>query len=106
VGTLSDICLVLCFALDTQQIQPKPSPACLIGDENASAVKDSPLSILVVEDNLMVQRITRKMIESLGHHVSVAENGAQAIQQVIHNGALSFDMIFMVMPTNLVLLIY
>lgn len=50
------------------------------------------LRILLAEDNLVNQRVAAKMLERMGHTVSIVENGAEAL------GALekqSFDLILM-----------
>ncbi|MBX7160041.1 MAG: response regulator [Acidimicrobiia bacterium] len=41
-----------------------------------------PMSVLVVEDNQVNQRVARRMLERWGHQVSVVENGAQAVAAV------------------------
>ncbi|CAM4421639.1 MAG: Aerobic respiration control sensor protein ArcB [Legionellaceae bacterium] len=50
-----------------------------------------PKRILLVEDNLLNQKIAKIMLESLGCIVSVAENAETALA----NDLLSFDLIFM-----------
>jgi CheY-like chemotaxis protein len=38
-----------------------------------------PLQILLVDDNLINQKVAKRMLESYGNHVSVAGNGLQAL---------------------------
>jgi CheY-like chemotaxis protein len=39
-----------------------------------------PLRVLVAEDNPVNQRVTRHLLEKLGHEIHLAANGAEAIQ--------------------------
>ncbi|WP_109107156.1 hybrid sensor histidine kinase/response regulator [Azospirillum sp. TSO35-2] len=48
--------------------------------------------ILVVEDNPITQILTRTILEQAGHHVAVADNGADAVEAVKH---IRFDLILM-----------
>jgi PAS domain S-box-containing protein len=41
---------------------------------------DSRLSILLVEDNETNQKIARRLLDSLGYHVTIAGNGKQALE--------------------------
>jgi CheY-like chemotaxis protein/HPt (histidine-containing phosphotransfer) domain-containing protein len=49
-------------------------------------------SVLVVEDNEINQRVVRAMLEDLGLTVTVASNGAEAVER---SGAAPFDLVFM-----------
>jgi two-component system, sensor histidine kinase and response regulator len=50
------------------------------------------LSILVVEDNLVNQRLATRLLEKRGHHVAVAGNGRQALEALEKE---RFDLILM-----------
>jgi CheY-like chemotaxis protein/HPt (histidine-containing phosphotransfer) domain-containing protein len=50
------------------------------------------LNILLAEDNLVNQKITTRMLEKLGHAVTVANNGREALDAI---GAQAFDLILM-----------
>jgi len=56
-------------------------------------------SVLVVEDNLAYQNLTRKILERNGYAVQVANNGAEALQLLeggkYFQGAIPFDVIVM-----------
>jgi len=53
---------------------------------------DDVLSILVVEDNLVNQRLAVRMLERRGHRVSVAANGVEALEALSRS---AFDIVFM-----------
>lgn len=55
-------------ALESHQMQP--------GD----SVKDTILSILLAEDNLVNQKLAVKLLEVAGHNIEVADNGEIALE--------------------------
>ncbi|MEO0055443.1 MAG: hypothetical protein RLZZ50_1390 [Verrucomicrobiota bacterium] len=57
-----------------------------------SRAKASSLSILVVEDNLVNQKVTLRMLERLGCKAAVANNGLEGVRAV---HAHPYDLIFM-----------
>ncbi|GAA0137386.1 hypothetical protein YSY43_42270 [Paenibacillus sp. YSY-4.3] len=50
------------------------------------------LRILVAEDNEINQIVLKKMLERLGHHITIVSNGIEVIQKVAYE---PFDLIFM-----------
>jgi CheY-like chemotaxis protein len=48
--------------------------------------------ILVVEDNIVNQKVARRMLEKLGCRVDVADNGREAIDAILQ---LTYDLVFM-----------
>jgi CheY-like chemotaxis protein len=62
-----------------------------MGAEGALAER-LPLRILIAEDNLINQKVTRLMLESLGYRADVVENGLEAVNAVIDGG---HDMVLM-----------
>ncbi len=68
------------------------------GSVPGTAVKGSG-SILLVDDEKMILEVGQAMLERLGYHVVVADNGASAIEKY-HNGKQAFDLIIldMIMP--------
>eukprot|EP01087_Luapelamoeba_hula_P018695 TRINITY_DN606_c2_g1_i2.p1 TRINITY_DN606_c2_g1~~TRINITY_DN606_c2_g1_i2.p1 ORF type:complete len:934 (+),score=161.77 TRINITY_DN606_c2_g1_i2:439-3240(+) len=62
-----------------EQQQSHPPPLTDGNEGNGSLVG---CDVLLVEDNRVNQRITRKLLESLGCLVTIAENGEQAVEAV------------------------
>ena len=60
----------------------------------AAVICASPrsLSILVAEDNLVNQRVAMNMLAKMGHRISLATNGLEALEQWRHS---DFDLILM-----------
>ena len=54
--------------------------------------KVSHVRVLVVEDNIVNQKVAMKMLEKLGSHADVAANGLEAVKMV---GQFSYDLVFM-----------
>ncbi|MCP3924343.1 MAG: response regulator [Desulfobacterales bacterium] len=62
-------------------------------DEKITELKDIPkLTILIAEDNKMDQKVAKKLLEKMGHSVSVVNNGQEAVKSFQEE---SFDLIFM-----------
>ena len=51
-----------------------------------------PLNVLVAEDNVINQQVARGFLERLGHGVTIAANGLDAVNEVKSN---SYDIVFM-----------
>ena len=43
---------------------------------------DRPLSVLVVDDTPANQKVVKTVLTKRGHHVELADNGRQAIEQI------------------------
>ncbi len=56
------------------------------------AAKSRPARLLLAEDNRVNQLVALAQLESLGHHVTVVNNGADAIEAVRKD---EFDMVLM-----------
>ncbi|MBO6559311.1 MAG: response regulator [Nisaea sp.] len=55
----------------------------------------SGISVLVVEDNAVNQKVAREMLERIGIHVTVAANGREAVEKVLSQPASAFSAILM-----------
>ncbi|GIP60371.1 PAS domain S-box protein [Paenibacillus woosongensis] len=60
-----------------------------VGPDGTHAQK---LKILVAEDNEINQIVLKKMLERLGHHITIVSNGIEVIQKIAYE---PFDLIFM-----------
>ena len=60
--------------------------------DDSVAVPDNALSILVTDDNAMPRKVLVTLIEKLGHHVTQAESGEQALQALMQR---RFDAVFL-----------
>ena len=79
VGTTASVTVPVCAApvpVAAATTAAVPEPHRDLGGPPPSA------SVLVVEDNLVNQRVARRMLEKLGHQVHVVEDGAQAVAAV------------------------
>ena len=50
------------------------------------------LNILLTEDNIVNQRVAMRILQKAGHHVTLAENGLEALAQL---GSREFDLVLM-----------
>ncbi len=76
--------------------------SALVGDyvESPPDASEVKLNILVAEDNLVNQRLIKKLLEKRGHDVIVADNGIDAIQilenyQYFEPNSAAIDLVFM-----------
>ncbi len=84
-GTTFDFNLVLPPLADTAEVEPK-QPAARTGAQKFD------VNILLVEDNLVNQKVAVAMLQKLGCRVTVAGNGHEALKMI---PGQSFDLIFM-----------
>jgi CheY-like chemotaxis protein len=79
-------------------IDRKPSDVVLFSGITETERNGRNLNVLIAEDNLVNQKLLKRMLERMGHRAEVAANGMEAIQQIeSHNhdeGAL-FDVVLM-----------
>ena len=78
------------FTLRLAVVEETGGAARAAGPARGSSAR--AMRVLVAEDNLVNQRVARGMLEALGHEVSVASNGAEAVKVA---GAESFDLVLM-----------
>lgn len=72
-----------------QSVSPLDGPS---SDVDEIAAFDSPLRVLLVEDNLTNQRVVQLILETLGAEIAVANNGQEALDLYHADG---FDVILM-----------
>jgi signal transduction histidine kinase/ActR/RegA family two-component response regulator len=60
--------------------------------EHRPSREERPLNILIAEDNLVNQKVLEKMLVKMGHSVTIAANGLQAVEAVRQT---AFDLILM-----------
>jgi two-component system sensor histidine kinase EvgS len=73
-------------------MQPTKQLATSVGQSSELAIPEgiltrkqsNVLSVLVAEDNSVSQMVIEKMLTQLGHHVTVVENGALALELYRH----------------------
>ncbi len=84
-------CLKEVYNLETD----KAETATRFGIEEPAAVNETisrPLNILLAEDNLMNQKVASRMIEKMGHSITIVQNGKEAVKAFRQN---NFDLILM-----------
>ena len=64
---------------------------------NGHLLEEHPLRILLVEDNLVNQKVAKVMLSRLGHEVEVANNGEEGLEIVKQRAGSdrAFDVVFM-----------
>lgn len=72
------------------------SPAAS-GSGGIARPRRRPLNVLVAEDNPINQRVLLHVLHKLGHHVTVVENGTQAVD-AFHRGGLDIILMDCHMP--------
>lgn len=60
--------------------------------KNAEIETDRQLKILLVEDNIMNQKVAAKILEKMGHTTTIANNGLEAVESYTES---QFDLILM-----------
>jgi len=86
----SELLAALCALLQSTDAHRRILPYRPRGGEPAQ--RSSQLEVLLAEDNPINQKVAAKMLEKLGHRVTIAGNGRQAIAQLDQN---AFDLVFM-----------
>ena len=71
---------------------PAPESLDVTPESAPAASPHRPMSILVAEDNEINQKVAQAMLERLGHRVTLAANGKEAVSKWSAGG---FDVVFM-----------
>jgi signal transduction histidine kinase/ligand-binding sensor domain-containing protein/CheY-like chemotaxis protein len=79
------------FKLVKNSAPSELSPSGSLGDTPGAALLP-PLNILVAEDNVINQMLAVRLLEGMGHQVTVVGNGQEAIDKV---SAMTFDVVLM-----------
>jgi two-component system sensor histidine kinase/response regulator len=77
-------------ALDATGIQPTNGRSKSVSDRPATSLPE--LQILLAEDNVVNQKLAIGILGSLGHHVTIANNGREALERIEQR---DFDIILM-----------
>ena len=74
------------------QMEPQRAAPSLTSQGSQSEILGPALRILLTEDNIVNQRVARRILENAGHSVVIAGNGREAINALEHQ---AFDLILM-----------
>ena len=81
------------FRFSEPGIEPKTGLSCIWNGNGLSTSNGhSGLHVLVAEDNSVNQRVVSRFLEKRGNHVTIANNGREALAALEHH---SFDLILM-----------
>jgi PAS domain S-box-containing protein len=83
------ISTVLGTAMEVRTIKASPD---LITQHTLNEARRASIRILLVEDNIVNQKVAIRMLEKLGYRCDVADNGIEALKAL---GNISYDLIFM-----------
>lgn len=78
------------LALDTAPSQEPARPASALSEQATT-----PASVLLVEDNIVNQKVAIGLLAKRGHQVTVAVNGQEAIDTIFADDAKPFDVVLM-----------
>ena len=88
-----DLAEAISRSLGTVENKPHPRPVPAIDSvSTANPIASTGIRILLAEDNIVNQRLMCTMLRKRGHHVSLAENGEEALRLLREE---SFDLILM-----------
>ncbi len=73
---------------------PEAAPPPSAGENSSSEPANGQLRILVAEDSAVNQRVILALLSRMGHSVTLAPNGKEAVAAV-HSGSSTFDLILM-----------
>jgi PAS domain S-box-containing protein len=83
------------FAVPFDRPSAAASTASTTAAVSVAARRDdagAPLRVLVVEDNLVNQKVATRMLEKLGHSVEIANNGSEAVDATART---AYDLVLM-----------
>ncbi len=91
VGEGSEFHFLIEFAVAAEGAIKSAAPAA----RHVMAAPQYGLSVLVVEDNIVNQKLTKKLLEKRGCSVIIANNGKEALDLIKAKPDSSYDLIFM-----------
>ncbi|MEY2410846.1 MAG: hypothetical protein QOF48_3516, partial [Verrucomicrobiota bacterium] len=71
---------------------PVPRPASTVGRMDATMASRLPLRLLLVDDNIINQKVAVRLLQQLGYSADIAGNGLEAIQAIERK---PYDVVFM-----------
>jgi len=83
------------FSLTMPAVNVVPMPALAAQSKSSvadKAVTDGKISVLLVEDNLINQKLAAKLLEKMGCHVDIANDGIIAVEMFSRH---FYDLVFM-----------
>lgn len=94
IGVRSSVGVGSCFwfVLPFAEVTNQPTPALPAGSDPAFEVADTPLRLLVADDNEINRRVARGLLGALGHEVLLVGNGREAVEMV---RSVPVDAVFM-----------
>jgi CheY-like chemotaxis protein len=75
-----------------QALRPGDAHPASADDEARTPAPMQPLRLLLAEDNIINQKLMRRLLEKAGHEVTLARNGRAALEAL---GQSTFDMVLM-----------
>jgi signal transduction histidine kinase/CheY-like chemotaxis protein len=84
---------VFCLRLALQPV-PAPLPDLAVAPSLAPIAADAPpgLRVLVAEDHPVNQQVLKLLLQNMGHHPTICDNGQTALEQI---ASTEFDMVLM-----------
>lgn len=94
IGVRSSVGVGSCFwfVLPFAEVTNQPAPALPAGSDPAFEVSDTPLRLLVADDNEINRRVARGLLGALGHEVLLVGDGREAVEMV---RSVPVDAVFM-----------
>ena len=80
------------FDLPCRVAAADPEPETLAPPPAPTPAPQTGARILLVEDNAVNQKVATRLLEKQGHHITLAENGLQAVQRLAET---DFDVVLM-----------
>ena len=83
---------VFAFSIFAPAVVSPASPGSAERDKDTAPARQGDIRILLVEDNVINQRVATRMLARLGYQPDIANNGEEGLHQALSGG---YDLIFM-----------